>query len=149
MVRPETAPTVAFTTTVSALVGDAGVAVIAVIVGAVARTVSVKLVVAVAAPSLTVSVMSAVPVSPDAGVMVTVRLAPLPPKARFALGTRIVFAELPLTVRLPAAVSASSTVKAMAPDAVFIAVLCAEMLVIVGAVLGMPEAVKLVIVLCA
>lgn len=45
---------------------------------------------------------------------VTVRLAPDPPKTMFAVGTSVVFDELPETVRLPAAVSWSPTVKASA-----------------------------------
>ena len=49
-------------------------------------------------PSLTVSVMVAVPVCPAAGVIVTVRLAPVPPNTMLALGTRVRFDELLLTV---------------------------------------------------
>ncbi len=71
----------------------------------------------------------------DAGVMVTVRLAPLPPKMMLAFGTNVVLDELPETVKLPAAVSASSTVKAMAPVGVFSQVDWSEMSEIVGAVL--------------
>ena len=50
-----------------------------------------------------------------AGVTVTVRLAPVPPNTMFAFGTRAVFDELPVTIRLAAAVSTSPTVKASAP----------------------------------
>src|SRR2546428_5468675 len=74
-------------------------------------TVSVNGSLAVRLPSLTVTVITALPLWPAAGVTVTVRLAPLPPKTMFALGTRVVFPELPLTVRLPGAVSTSPTVK--------------------------------------
>jgi len=66
---------------------------------------------------LTVTVMVAVPVCPAAGVTVTVRLAPLPPNAMLAFGTRVGLEELPLTVKLAAAVSASPTVKASGPAA--------------------------------
>ena len=69
-------------------------------------------------PSLTVSVIAAVPVCPDAGVSVTVRFAPLPPKAMFAFGTSVGFDEPPLSVKLPAGVSTSPTVKLIGPTAV-------------------------------
>src|SRR5207253_2322292 len=65
-------------------------------------------------PSLPVTVIAAVPYWSRAGVTVTVRLAPLPPNTRFAFGTRVVFDELPDTVRLPAAVRLSPTVNAIA-----------------------------------
>ena len=52
-------------------------------------------------PSLTVTVIVVVPVCPAAGVSVTVRLAPLPPKTMFAFGTSAGLVELPLTVRFP------------------------------------------------
>ena len=70
-----------------------------------------------------------------AGVTVTVRLAPLPPNAMFPFGTNVVFDELPLTVKLPAAVSASPTVKPIPAVAVSSLVVWLAMLVIVGAVL--------------
>src|SRR5262245_5909037 len=74
-------------------------------------TVSWKLVVVVACPSFTAIVMVATPVWLPAGVTVTVRLAPAPPKVMLALGTSVVLDELPLTVRLAAGVSASPMVK--------------------------------------
>ena len=49
---------------------------------------------------------------------VTVRLAPEPPKTMLATGTTVVSLEVADRVRLPAAVSTSPTVKAMAPVAV-------------------------------
>ena len=70
---------------------------------------------ALAAPSLTVMRMVAVPDWLGAGVTVTVRSAPEPPRTTLATGTRAVFDDVPVTVRLPAAVSASPTVKATAP----------------------------------
>src|SRR3989442_14584593 len=82
-------------------------------------TVSVNGSLAVRLPSLTVTVITALPVWPAAGVTVTVRLAPLPPKTMFAFGTRVVFPELPLTTRLAAAVSASPTVNASGQVAPF------------------------------
>ena len=42
-------------------------------------------------------------------------MAPLPPITTLALGTKVVLPEVPVTVRLPAAVSTSPTVKAIAP----------------------------------
>ena len=46
--------------------------------------------------------------------MASVRLAPLPLKTMFSLGTKVVFDEEAITVRLAAGVSASPTVKAIA-----------------------------------
>jgi hypothetical protein len=69
----------------------------------------------VSVPSLTVTVIVAVPDCDATGVMETVRLFPLPPKTMAELGTSVVFEEEPVTARLPAAVSASLTVKANAP----------------------------------
>src|SRR5882762_10692053 len=70
--------------------------------------------VAVEPPSLTETVMVAVPVWPLAGVTVTVRLLPLPPKTMLALGTSPVLDELPARVRLATGVSASLIVNGMA-----------------------------------
>ena len=78
-------------------------------------TVRVKLLLALNAPSLTVKVMAVVPLCPATGVTVTVRLLALPPKTIFPLGTKVVFDELPLNPRLPAAVSGSPTVKLSGP----------------------------------
>ncbi len=62
--------------------------------------------------------MVAVPKAFAAGVMVTVRFAPLPPKTMFALGTSAVLLEVAVTVKIAAASSKSPTVKAMALVAV-------------------------------
>ena len=70
-------------------------------------TVSVKLSLALAAPSLTVTVMTADPLWPAAGVTLTVRLAPEPPKTILPTGTRVGFEEAAVNVRLPGGVSAS------------------------------------------
>jgi hypothetical protein len=113
---------VALTATVSVLAGDAGVMAMLLIVGALAVTVSVKAEFVVSEPSLTVIVIVLVPVWFVAGVMVAVRLAPLPPKTMFEFGTSVVLEDVPLTVSEPAAVSASPTVNAMAAVAVFCAV---------------------------
>src|SRR5262245_13174226 len=59
--------------------------------------------------------MVAVPVWPPAGVTVRVRLAPLPPKTRFAFGTSVGLDELRRTARRAAAVARSPTVKASGP----------------------------------
>ena len=80
-----------------------------------AFTVRPKLVLVVNEPSLTVTVIVAVPVCPVAGVTVMVRLEPEPPKAMPLLGTNVGFEEVPDTVRLPAEVSWSLTVKLHAP----------------------------------
>src|SRR5437899_2415459 len=98
-------------------------------------TISGKTELAVLVPSLTVTVMGATPVWPLAGVTVTVRLAPLPPKTRLPLGTSVVLEELPDRVRLPAGVSRSPTVKLIAGVPVLISVLVEGRLEMVGAVL--------------
>ena len=86
----------------------------AVMVGGVfGLTVSTKFVDVVSAPSLTVTVMVDVPLAAATGVMVTVRFAPLPPKAMFASGTSAVFDELPASVKVPSGVSASPMVNAI------------------------------------
>ena len=83
-------------------------------------TVRTKLSLAVPpSPSVTVIVMVAVPDCSAAGVIVTVRLDPLPPNAMFATGTSVRFEDAPATVRAAAAVSTSPTVKLCGPLAVF------------------------------
>ena len=62
-------------------------------------TVSVKLSLAVRALSVTVSVMTTLPVCPAAGVMVSVRFAPLPPRTRPAFGTSVWLPEAAVTPR--------------------------------------------------
>src|SRR3954468_8578667 len=66
-------------------------------------------------PSRTVTVITAVPVRPVAGVMLTVRLLPVPPKTMFADGTSNASEEVPLTRRVEAAVSASPIVNGIGP----------------------------------
>ena len=78
-------------------------------------TVSTKGSLAVSEPSLTVTVIVAVPDCPTAGVTVTVRLAPLPPKTTLATGAKVGFEEAALSTRLEAAVSTSPTVKLIGP----------------------------------
>src|SRR5437867_1674336 len=97
-------------------------------------TVNTKLLLAVRLPSLTVTVMVAVPVWLRAGVTVTVRLAPEPPKTMLALGTNAGLEEAPETTRLPAEVCASPTVKATGAVAVFWLIDRSAMLEIVGGV---------------
>ena len=65
--------------------------------------------------SVTVRVIVAVPIWLFAGVSVTDRLAPLPPKTMLALGTRVVLLLEPDMVREAAAVSTSPMAKARAP----------------------------------
>src|SRR5206468_3316162 len=62
-------------------------------------------------PSVTVSVMAVVPDRLAAGVRVTVRLPPLPPRTTPASGRSAWLEELRVTVRLAAGVSGSLTVK--------------------------------------
>src|SRR5712691_1677865 len=100
-----------------------------------AVTVSTKFVLAVSAPSLTVAVIVAVPNWLAAGVTVTVRFAPAPPNTMFAFGTSVGFDEVPLTVKLPG-VSASPTVKVIAPVVMSSLIVRFVMFEIVGAVLG-------------
>ena len=82
-------------------------------------TVKTKLVVAMRLPSPTEMVMVELPLPVVAGVMTTVRLAPLPPKEMFASGTNAGFDELPASAKLPGGVSASPTVNAIAEVGVF------------------------------
>ena len=92
----------------------------AVIVGGVlGLTVNTKLVVAIRLPSPTVMVMVELPLPVVAGVMTTVRLAPLPPNTMFASGTNAGFDELAASARLPGGVSASPMVNAIAEVGVF------------------------------
>ena len=98
-------------------------------------TVTVNVVLVEVVPSLTETVIVAVPTWPEAGVTVTVRLAPEPLMTMFAFGTSVVFEEEPVTVRLVTAVSASPTMKESAVVALFFIVLTLEMLVMVGALL--------------
>src|SRR5882672_5351595 len=86
-------------------------------------TVSWKLVLVLNCPSLTVTVIVAHPNWLAAGVSVTVRFAPLPPKTMFAFGTSVRSDEPPLTV------------KPMVLDGVSSLVTWAGMLEIVGALL--------------
>src|SRR3954462_3019571 len=67
---------------------------IAAMVGGELPTVRTKGSLALLTPSLTVTVIVDAPVCPDAGVTVTVRLAPLPPKTIFAVGTKVGFDEV-------------------------------------------------------
>src|ERR1043166_2868701 len=78
-------------------------------------TVRRKFVLLVAAPSLTVMVIRETPLWLVAGVMMRARLVPLPPKTMFAVGTRVRLEEVPLTVRLAAAVSTSPIMKGITP----------------------------------
>jgi len=94
-------------------------------------TVSTKESLAVFVPSLTVTVIVATPPL-LVGVTATVRFAPLPPKTMFALGTRLVLFELPLSVRLPTGVSGSETVNGIAPVDVPAGVVRSRILLIVG-----------------
>src|SRR5436190_2131314 len=104
-----------------------------------ALTVSVKVVLVEAVPSLTATVIVAVPACPAAGVTVTVRFAAVPPKVMFAFGTRVVLLDVPLRVRLEAAVSASPIVNARGPTATQVVVVWFAMVEIVGGVFDAGE----------
>src|SRR6266403_1761475 len=80
-----------------------------------AVTVTKNEVVVVADPSVTLSVMVVAPLALAVGVTVTVRLAPLGLITAFALGTRAVSDEHPLTLRSPITLSMSPIVKLNAP----------------------------------
>src|SRR6266516_4115978 len=95
-------------------------------------TVNINVTLVLFTPSLTVTAMLAVPVSLGAGVTVTVRLLPLPPKTMFPSGTSVGLDEIPLNIKLPAAVSASPTVNPIGPTAAPAAVLWFAMLEMVG-----------------
>src|SRR5438094_820261 len=80
--------------------------------------------------------MVAVPVWLRAGVTVTVRFAPEPPKTMLATGIRAGLEDVLERTRLPAAVCASPTVKAIGAVGIFWLVDRSAMLEIVGAVLA-------------
>ena len=96
-------------------------------------TVRTKVAFVVTVPSLTATVMVAVPDWFAAGVAVSVRLAPLPPRTRLPFGTRAGFDDVALTVRLPTSVSASPTVKPRADVGVSSVVVVSTRPEIVGA----------------
>src|SRR4030095_1272472 len=83
-------------------------------------TVTVKVVLVLTTPSLTVRVIVTGPpisgplFSLGAGITVTVRPAPLPPRTMLAVGTRIGSEEAAVTVKLAAGVSISPMVKGSA-----------------------------------
>ena len=117
---------------------------IGVTVGAsfIALTVTVKVRLAEAIPSLTVKVTSAEPLWFAAGVTVTVRLAPEPPKATFADGTNAGLEEAAERSRLPAEVSASATVNETGPTAESSGVFWLLMAEMVGGVFAIGEPVR-------
>jgi len=78
-----------------------------------------KLSESVPAPSLTVTVIQAVPASPVAGVTVTVRSAPLPPKTMPASGVNAGFEVARLRLSAAMGLSTSLSVKASGPAGVF------------------------------
>ena len=79
--------------------------------------------------------MVAVLVWLSAGVTATVRFEPLPPNTTLELGTRAVFEEPLLNIRVPGALSASPMTKGMAPVDVSSSIDWSETLEIVGGVL--------------
>ena len=83
-------------------------------------TVSTNVVLVVVAPSVTLRVIVEVPDCPEAGVIVTVRLAPEPPSTMLAVGITVVLLDVADVVSEATVVSASATVKAIAPVAVLL-----------------------------
>src|SRR5436190_797089 len=100
-----------------------------------ALTVSTKVSLVDSEPSLTVTVMVVEPNRLAVGVTVTVRMAPLPLKTTLPFGTRAGLEEVPVTIRLVAAVSASPTVKGRGPVDEFWLMVWLAMSEMVGAVL--------------
>ena len=85
-----------------------------------ALTVKTKFVEALSAPSVTVTVIVVVPLTSGAGVMTTLRFAPVPPpKVILAFGTSVAFDEVPDRVNPLGCVSASMMVKSIGPVGVF------------------------------
>src|SRR5437867_5687772 len=84
-----------------------------------AFTVTTKLVLALYCPSLTFTVIVAVPFWLAAGLTVTVRFDPDPPKTMLLVGTSVALDEPLLNVRLPTGVSASPIVNGIAAVGVF------------------------------
>jgi hypothetical protein len=76
------------------------------------------------------------PVFPDAGVTLTVRLEPLPPRKIPEAGNRVVLEELAVTARSSAAVVESPTVKPSTTEEVLIARVWLPIEEIVGAALS-------------
>src|SRR5262249_17358186 len=109
---------------------------------AVLETVTVVLVVVQLAPdsitmspSVTVSVMVEEPLELEAGVIVSVRLAPPPPIARFDTGNSAGLDDVAETSSDPAGVPLSPTVNGIADDAFVPVVLWFETVEMVGALL--------------
>src|SRR3989441_505548 len=99
-----------------------------------AFAVNTKLSLAVRLPSLTVTVIVAVPLWFRAGVTVTVRLAPEPPKTMFAAGTKVGLEEAPDSFNDPATTEISPLSLHVALPILFWLVERFAMLEIVGAV---------------
>ena len=95
-------------------------------------TVNTNVVLDASEPSLTLTVTVAVPNLSAAGVAVTVRLDPLPPKIRLLSGNRVGLDEEPVTRRLSALVSASPTVKGIGPVDEFSVIVWSGMLEMEG-----------------
>src|SRR2546425_500611 len=98
-----------------------------------ALTVTTKFVLALYCPSLTLTVIVVTPFWLAAGLTVTVRFDPLPPKTMLLVGTSVGLDDPLLNVRLPIGVSASPTVNGIAPVAVSTVVNWSAISLIVGA----------------
>src|SRR4051812_44602407 len=85
--------------------------------------------------SVTVKMIVAVPLRLVAVVKVTSRLPPLPPNTMDPGGNRVGLLETAVTVSALDDDSASPTVNAKGPRVLFIPIVCAAMVVIVGGVL--------------
>src|ERR1043166_3561953 len=98
--------------------------------------------------SVTVMVIRALPNWLGLGMIVTVQSAPLPASWIFWLGTRLVFAELAVTIRLPAGLSTSWTVKEIGPLGVSSLILTLSIgLTVGGSFTGLTVTKKLVMAL--
>src|SRR5262245_3247550 len=87
--------------------------------------------------SVAVTVIVVAPSWPNAGVIITVRSAPNPPKIRFAFGTSAVFDEIPVRTK-PAAPAALATVMGTVTG-----VLSGVTTLAIGAILGFAVKAKL------
>ena len=101
--------------------------------------------------SFTNNVMDPLPFWLSAGVTVTVRLLPAPPKTMFAFGTRFVFEDKPDKVNKVAGVAESPTVNGMAAVGVSSAVTWLVMAETVGMTLpvGQTKTVKVRVIVLA
>lgn len=97
---------------------------------------TVERVLALSEPSLTTTVMVVLPFLFGNGVIVTMRLAPLPVMTMFEIGTKDAFDEVAVTINDAAGVSLSFTVSEMGPSDLFSSTLKSGKFEIDGAALA-------------